>query len=71
MTGKKRMNEKKRREAYTEAHKRAQNKYNAENILQVSLKLNRRTEADIIAKLENVDNKQGYIKRLIRDDLNE
>ena len=33
------------------------------------LKLNRKTDADIIAKLATVPSMQGYIRRLIRDDL--
>ena len=35
----------------------------------VALKLNRRTDADIIEKLDAVGNKQGYIKSLIRENL--
>lgn len=53
----------------TEAHKRAQIKYNKANTRQVTLRLNKRTEADIIEWLEQMGNKQGYIKRLIRDDM--
>lgn len=53
----------------TGAHKRAQLKYNSANLVQISLKINRKTEADIMEKLESVDNKQGYIKQLIREDI--
>jgi hypothetical protein len=35
------------------------------------LKLNTKTDADIIAKLESVTSVQGYIKSLIRADLGE
>ena len=56
-------------EKWTEAQKRAQEKYDAKATMQVKMKLNKKTDADIIAKLESVDNKQGYIKTLIRDDL--
>lgn len=35
----------------------------------VGLKLNNNTDAEIIAKLENVPSKQGYIKQLIRADI--
>ena len=35
----------------------------------VFLKLNRGTDADILEALEAEANKQGYIKRLIREDL--
>ena len=34
-----------------------------------ALNLNKKTDADIIARLEGMDNKQGYIKRLIREDI--
>lgn len=39
------------------------------NTYPVRLKLNRHTDADIIEKLDSVDNKQGYIKDLIRQDI--
>lgn len=54
---------------YTKAGDRAQRKYDAENTIQVHLKLNVKTDADIIKQLEEVDNKQGYIKELIRKDM--
>ena len=56
----------------TEAQKRAQKKYdeaNRENYRMIHLKLNRATDADVIAKLESEPNIQGYIKELIRADL--
>lgn len=56
----------------TEAQKRAQKKYdeaNKDKFRMFQLKLNRETDADIIRKLEEVDNIQGYIKKLIRADL--
>lgn len=40
------------------------------NEVQIKLKLNKTTDADIIAILQYV-NKQGYIKHLIRNDLRE
>ena len=46
-----------------------QARYDAVNTMQFKMKLNRKTDADIIKKLEEVDNKQGYIKALIRADL--
>ena len=52
----------------SEAQIKAQKKYDAENT-QVHLKLNRRTDEDVLEKLDSVPNKQGYIKRLIRADL--
>lgn len=53
----------------TDAQRRAQAKYDATNTKQVMLKLNRTTDADILAKLAEVDNVQGYIKQLIRRDI--
>lgn len=35
----------------------------------IGLKLNKNTDADILAKLETVPSKQGYIKDLIKADL--
>lgn len=42
--------------------------YNKENVKQVKLALNLKTDADIIRKLGSVANMQGYIKDLIRRD---
>lgn len=53
----------------TEAQIKAQKKYDAENTRQVHLKLNRNTDKDVLDKLDEVLSKQGYIKRLIREDL--
>lgn len=55
--------------ATSEAQMRANAKYDANNTMQIKMKLNRGTDADIIAKLESVGNKQGYIKDLIRQDM--
>ena len=52
----------------TAAQLRAQAKYDRANTKQVILKLNKGTDADILARLASVDNVQGYIKRLIRSD---
>ena len=52
----------------TESQVRASIKYNKENTVQISLKLNRSTDADLIDSLNRVKNKQGYIKELIRRD---
>lgn len=55
----------------TDARRRANKKYNETHTKAISLTLNLGTDADIIARLESVDNKQGYIKRLIRADIAE
>lgn len=48
----------------------AQKRYNREKTKSVIIKLNKTTDADILAKLDTVGNKQGYIKDLIRNDIN-
>ncbi len=56
----------------TEAQKRAQKKYdeaNKDKFRIIHLKLNREADADIIDKLEQSNNIQGYIKELIRADI--
>jgi len=50
-------------------HTRAKAVWDAEHTTQIKLKLNDRTDADILARLEQVGNKQGYIKELIRADM--
>ena len=53
----------------SESQKKASAKYDASNTKQIKLKLNTKTDADVINKLESVANKQGYIKNLIRRDI--
>ena len=53
----------------TEAQKRAKQKYDSKNTKQVMLKLNKKTDADILDRLEGSGNVQGYIKQLIRADM--
>lgn len=53
----------------TEAQKRARLKWEATNTVQVKLKLHTTNDADVIKRLEEVPNKQGYIKDLIRQDI--
>ena len=48
---------------------KASAKYNKENTIQVLVRLNKNTDADIINFLKEKDSKQGYIKELIRSDL--
>ena len=45
--------------------------YAKEKMQQVKLTLNKGTDADILAWLEKQQNKQGYIKELIRKDMAE
>lgn len=51
------------------AHTRANNKYNKANTKQYQIRLNLKTDADLIAKMDSVPNKLGYIKELIRADI--
>lgn len=44
-------------------------KYQKENTKQIGLVLNLNTDADILQRLAEVPNKQGYIKELIRTDI--
>ena len=48
---------------------RANLKYKKKNIKQMKLDLNRNTDSDIISFLDRCENKQGYIKSLIRKDM--
>ena len=54
----------------TEAQKKASARYDSSNTTSVYLKLNNKTDADILKKLKESGNKQGYIKKLIRSDIN-
>jgi hypothetical protein len=45
--------------------------YDEQNTVQFKMKLNRKTDKDILKKLETVKSKQGYIKSLIRADIAE
>lgn len=47
----------------------AQDRYDKENTTRITIKLNKKTESDIIEKLNSVEKKQTYIKELIRADI--
>ena len=53
----------------TEAQRRARNKYNKKMIRNITLSLNRKTDADMIVFLENKESIGGYIKSLVRKDM--
>ena len=53
----------------SDAQKRAVSKYDATNTKSFLLNLNKKTDADIIAFLEQQPNKLAYLKNLIRDDM--
>ena len=41
----------------------------SQNIKRMEIKLDIKTDGDILAQLEGIANKQGYIKSLIRQDI--
>ena len=43
--------------------------YTKDNIRQIRMTLNQKTEQDLIDWIESIPNKQGYIKGLIRADM--
>ena len=51
----------------SEAQLRAGAKYDKDHTYQINLKLNKKTDADIIDYLNSKDNKQGFIKIVIRE----
>ena len=53
----------------TKAQTAAQEKYDRIHTQAVMMKLNRTSDADILAYLETMENRQGYIKDLIRADI--
>lgn len=54
----------------SKAQIKAIEKYNKEKTKTYLLRLNKETDKDIIEVLESVKSKQGYIKDLIRNDIN-
>lgn len=44
-------------------------KYSKENLLKVMVAFNRRTEPELVEWMEEKENKAGYIKGLVRDDI--
>ena len=53
----------------SDARLRANKKYADKNCVSFSIQLNRNTDSDILDHLQKQDNRQGYIKELIRQDL--
>ena len=53
----------------TEARRRAVKKYDKTHTKQIHLKLNIKSDANIIEHLDRQANVQGYIKQLIKDDM--
>ena len=57
------------RKKIEDGYKTPQDRYRAQNIKRMEIKLNIKTDGDILAQLEGIANKQGYIKSLIRQDI--
>lgn len=53
-----------------EARRRAEKKYQAANTKLLQIRLNFRTDKDILDKLSEKESMSGYVKKLIRDDIN-
>lgn len=53
----------------SDAQVRATLKYEAANIKRYTFKVNKKTEPDIYEKVESVESFNGYLKRLIREDI--
>lgn len=53
----------------TKSEIKAINKYNKENTKIIPLRLNLKNDMDIVNKLEQVPSKMGYLKDLIRKDM--
>lgn len=54
----------------TKAQVKASNKYDRENTKNINLRLNKKTDKDILDFLETVEpSMMGYIKNLIREDI--
>lgn len=53
----------------SEAKKKANSDWDKKNTKRYYLKVMKETESDIIEKLDQQDNVNGYIKRLIREDI--
>ena len=53
----------------TDAKRKTNMDYDRKNTKLIGMKLNKNTDADILAFLEKQENIQGYLKRLIREDM--
>ena len=57
------------RQKMSEKKQTPQERWQAQNMVKFTLKVAKKTEADILAQLEKQENKSGYIKTLIRKDI--
>lgn len=52
-----------------EAQRRAQQKYDKDNARVYTLKMNKKTDKDVIERLDTIPNRNGYVKALVRKDI--
>ena len=55
----------------SDAQKKAAAKYDKDHTRLITLKLNTTTDKDVLDRLDEVPNRQGYIKELVRADIRE
>lgn len=53
----------------SESQRKASAKYDKDHVVTITVKLNRKTDADIIEWLSGKENRQGIIKWLIRNQI--
>lgn len=56
--------------AFKNSHSKASTTYNQKNTIRLGINLNKNTDTDLVEWMEKIPNKQGYIKELIRKDMN-
>ena len=44
-------------------------KYEREKLLRVMVKFNRKNESELVERMEQQENKAGYLKRLVKEDI--
>ena len=54
------------RKKIEDGYENAVERYQSRNVQRVAMNLNKRTDADILARLAKAESKQGYIKKAIR-----
>ncbi len=52
-----------------ESDYRASRKYRSANCRQINIELNKKLDEDVLVWLDSQENKQGYLKKLIREDM--
>lgn len=47
----------------------ANQRYERDNLLKVSVAFNRKTEPELVERVEQEESKAGYLKRLVKEDI--